>query len=651
MSKNFSYLQSSAKDLQRAFVAVLAQKKKVIEAVVALPSRDRNFQNVVVPLEISNGPLTDLACLLSFLSNVHTSAKLRATCMKLYVDLANDTRALYRNEALYQAFQDVAAKKEKLSDGERKLLHEMLVEEKLLGLELPPAERAQLAQMQEELTSLEQEYSNAINLWRDAITVKPEETEGLSKNFLSQLKKDSKGNYIVTIDYPQWMPFMQFAKHAGKRKELAQVALKRGGKANLERLFRMLQLRGRIAKLLGYKNHTAMKLELRMMKRDTNAVKFVKETATKVRPKALKYLKKLEALKKLDFEPNAKLDYYDLTYYAAQYFEKEHRVDLEKIRTFFPITRVTKGILKIYEQILGLKFTQKKDSHLWHATVQMYEVQDVATKKTIGHFFLDLHPREGKYTHAAVMPLEYARQEGGTWVLPAGSVVANFTAPTKDNPGYLTHREMTTYFHEFGHMMHLILSKAPNISHAATNVAWDFVEAPSQMLEFWMWDKNILKSLAKIPKGQEKDFDILIRNLLASEKVGSAYFVLNQLIFALTDLNLHTKDWANVEAVRKEFSKVKYELLGIPEYEKQMFLAGFGHMVGYDGGYYGYMWSKTIASDLFTVFEKLGIDSRVAGKRYREEILEPGGTADPSELIERFLQRKLNTNALIERVE
>lgn len=648
MPKN--YLQCSVQELERAYRFALEKKKKAIQQVIELPTVDRTFQNVVLPLEETEGALSDISCAASLLNNVHTDKKVREACMKLEVTISNELRALYRNKNLYAALKDVAAKKEKLAIQDARLLHEMIVGEKLLGLDLSDAERSKLAEMQERLTMLSQEYSNAINQWRDSIKVAPQETDGLSKTFLSQLPKDKEGNYIVTLDYPSLVPFMQLSKVATKRKELSQKAAVHGGKENLQRLFEMVKLRHSIAKLLGYKNHAEMKLQLRMIQNDRNALNFVSDLAKKVRPKALAYVKELTKLKQKDFGKASKLGYYDTAFYANQYFQQKYEVDFEKLREFFPIKRVIEGTFKIYENLLGLKFKEKKNFFSWHPKVRLFEVFDAKTKEVIGEFYFDLHPREGKYTHACISPLVFARRERGKWVKPSCVMIANFTEPTPGNPGYLSHKEISTFFHEFGHIMHMVLSKVPHYSQSGFNVAWDFAEAPSQMLEYWMSEKRMLEKLAVVPKSKRKEYDLLVQKLLASEKVGSAHFVLVQLVYSQVDLNIHTKMPKDLEEMRMQYARVMKKFVGIEPYKKQMFVAGWGHMNGYDAGYYGYMWSRVIAVDMFEQFEKTGLDSQVLGLKYRKEILEKGASEAPEVLVKKFLGRKFHSTAFLKRL-
>ncbi len=643
----------SAKELERAYRFALEKKKEAIKRVIELPTSERTFQNVVMPLEETEGELSDISCAASLLNNVHTDKKVREACMKLEVTISNELRALYRNENLYAALKDVAAKKEKLSVAHARLLHEMIVGEKLLGLDLVKAERSKLAEMQERLTTLSQEYSHAINQWRDAIKISPSETDGLSKNFLSQLPKDKDGNYIVTLDYPSLVPFMQLSAVAAKRKELSQKASKQGGKENLERLFEMVRLRHNIAKLLGYKNHAEMKLQLRMIQNDRSALSFVSDLAKKVRPKALSYLKELTALKQKELGKATKLEFYDTAYYANQYFQQKYKVDFEKLREYFPIKKVIEGTFEIYENLLGLKFQEKKNFFSWHPKVRLFEVVNATNGEMIGEFYLDLHPREGKYTHACISPLVFARQEKDKWIKPSCVMIVNFTEPTQNNPGYLSHKEISTFFHEFGHIMHMVLSKVPNCSQSGFNVPWDFAEAPSQMLEYWMSDKKMLEKLAVVPKAKRNVFDSLVEKLLASEKVGSAHFVLMQLVYSQVDLNIHTKLPKNLEEMRLQYFRVMKKFVGIEPYEKQMFLAGWGHMNGYDAGYYGYMWSRVIAVDMFEKFEKVGLNAKecqVLGMKYRKEILEKGASDAPEVLVKNFLGRKFNSGAFLKRL-
>jgi len=315
------------------------------------------------------------------------------------------------------------------------------------------------------------------------------------------------------------------------------------------------------------------------------------------------------------------------------------------VREYFPADVVIKGMFDVYSQILGVTYVEVPNAPVWSAGVKEYEVRDKKDNRLIGYFYTDFYPREGKYGHAAAFSLIKGRSEKGAYSYPIEAIVANLSAPTKDKPSLLPHKDVETMFHEFGHVMHGVLTRAPYSSLSGTSVTRDFVEAPSQMLENWVWEPAILEKISghytdhtkKLPKD-------LLQKMLAARDFQQGRFNTRQLTFGLFDLAIHT-DPGSID-VTKAYDEIFRELTGIDQAPNSHFPATFGHLMGgYDGGYYGYLWSKVYAQDMFTVFQKEGVLSAKAGARYRDNILAPGDMEDANVLLKKFLGREPNNKA------
>jgi thimet oligopeptidase len=307
-------------------------------------------------------------------------------------------------------------------------------------------------------------------------------------------------------------------------------------------------------------------------------------------------------------------------------------------------------MFEIYAKVLGLRFLEVQNADVWAPGVKLYEIREAQDNSFIAHFYTDFVPREGKYNHFAAFPLVAGRMVGGRYNPPVAAIVGNFAPPTDGKPSLFSHDEVETLFHEFGHIMHQTLTKAKYASLAGSSVARDFVEAPSQMLENWTWDKEMLKALSGHFKNSDKKLpDEIIEQLLMSRNFNKGYFFTRQLLFGIFDMTLHTetKPINDPTAIYKSLYK---ELTGIDPLPNTHFPAGFGHLMGYSAGYYGYLWSLVYADDMFTKFEKDGLLSSKVGERYRKTILERGDTKEAQTLIEEFLGRKPSNKAFFKKL-
>ncbi|EER09454.1 Thimet oligopeptidase, putative [Perkinsus marinus ATCC 50983] len=343
------------------------------------------------------------------------------------------------------------------------------------------------------------------------------------------------------------------------------------------------------------------------------------------------------------------LDSYDLSYYRNLVEEKNYSVDQLLIQEYFPFEHVLKTLLELYESILGLKFTRVTDQPVWHEDVVCLAVNDAADGHFIGYCYMDMFPRDGKYSHAALFPLQPNVVYNGKRSYGVCSLVCNFTKSTPKKPSLLTHDEVVTFFHEFGHCMHHICAENVKFAEfAGTSVEQDFVECPSQMLENWCWEKDILKRLSRHYKTQEPLPDDLIEKLIKSRDANEGINTQRQLVFDNFDQSIHGV--APPSDITSTFNDISLQTMGVRQQEGSHFPATFGHMCGYDAKYYSYLWAEVFADDLFlSKFKKPNnLLNPETGMEYRRTILSRGGAVDASEMLKEFLGREPNQDAFLE---
>ena len=416
----------------------------------------------------------------------------------------------------------------------------------------------------------------------------------------------------------------------------------------------LVKLRAELASLLGYKTFADYILEPRMAKNAATVAKFYNDLRPIVRKKAeLDWAEFKKA--KADETKNAKAEFYpwDYSYYKTLLQKKKYAVDGEKVAEYFPMERVVDGLFKTTQSLYDLTYkdvtadAKSLGFEIWHPDVKLFEVKDSASGDLIGHFFIDLYPRPGKYTHAACWGL-FSRKEwmDGKVSTPVAALVCNFTKPTAEKPSLLPHEEVETFFHEFGHVLHNLLTKANTNRFAGAAVARDFVEAPSQMFENWVWNAEVLNTFAAHYKTGEKLPKKLLDGMIAARNLGSGIETEHQFYYGLVDQAYHTAPGGDIDP-----TKISQELFPKVELYKEVpgvyYQASFGHLVGYEAAYYGYQWSLVYAQDMFQRFEELGLLNPKAGAYYREKILSRGGTMDEFAMLRDYLGREPKLDAFL----
>lgn len=646
-------------DFDKLLEKYFQNKKEIYTKVKSLKKEERNFGNTVLALENCSNAFDNIFHQIGFYSLTHQKKEYRDLVNNFEKELAKKSVDIEYDKDIYRAiveYKEGNYRKEKKNldreygVGSVKLFEDIFKGYERMGFNLPKSKQNKLKSLIKKLSEPTIDFSRNIDEYRDYILCSKEETKGLPEIFLNTLEKVD-GQYKITLEYPDMSAFLKYADSREKRKELVDKNYKRGGLKNLRLLEDIVELRDKKAKLLGYRNHVDYSVENRMIKSEVEAKKFVESLIEKLKLGAKKELLDLnkfsqENLK--EYKNIKKIFYYDQAYIANKLKEKKYNYESANLKEYFELEHTLKEIFSIFGELFSFTIKevldQKKRKILPAKEVRLYEFKDKNTKKVLAFLILDLFPREGKYTHAG-----HTRFLTGLNTIKIDAIICNFAKPSKTKNSLLSLDEVETFFHELGHALHSIFSKTIHFSQSGTNCDHDFVEVPSQLMENFLFEKVNLKRLAVHYK-TKKPLDVeTIQKIINGRNFLNSLTYLRQLIFAKFDLDLHSnkiqaKDSANYfNALNK-----KYFNFDLPK--DAIFPAGFGHLMGYDAGYYSYMWALVYADDFYSEFKKVLDDKKKlkeVGERYRREILEVGGSRKEMESAKKFLERKSNNKAFL----
>lgn len=625
--------------------------------VASLDDKTRTFQNTVEEIEHATAEFKQTVSPLVFMAYVSTNKDLRDEGFQCEEKTEQTGIETSLRKDLYKAFEafreNMKGDYASLSLPQRRLVEITDRDYRKSGLWLPDEKLNRLRELKKELASLETQFSKNLVEDKSSIAVTKEELSGTSEMFQQRLPKID-GLYIVKTTPADYFQFMQTADNSAARKRLYTAYSNRASSEEADNpglLKKALKLRNQIATLLGYKTWADYRMDGRMAKTSDTVNTFLISLKEKLATRNKEEFSELLKLKQADDSSATDIDLWDRRYYETKLKRQKYTVNEEEVRTYFPSHRVISGTFEIYSKLLGLEFKEVKNTDLWQENVKLFEIKDKASQALIGYFFADLYPREGKYQHAAAFTLRDGRAlQDGSYQTTISAIVANVNPPSEKVPSLMNHQEVETFFHEFGHIMHQTLTRAPYASFSGTSVARDFVEAPSQMFENWIWNENMLSLISGHYQDETKKLPTeLLQKLLNLSKVNQAIFYTRQIYLALLDLTLHTSG-DDVDPVMVDH-KLRLEIMGRPYPIYTHWVAGFGHLMGgYDSGYYGYLWSEVYAEDMFTKFLEAGLLNEDIGMKYRKTILEQGSSKNESELLKDFLGREPNADAFYKKL-
>ena len=618
--------------------------------LAAIPADRRDFTNTVRALEDAYTSYWFVPKNLSLLSYFHQDSAVRDAAANLETKGVDKKLSVFARKDVYKALKEYADTNPQLNHEDMRLLSKWLERFERAGMALSEKDAEAYAQLNTERLNKITRYNVNLNNYKDELVVGREELDGLGETYINRLERTKDGKYIVTLKYPDYNPFMSSAKSEKARKALQEKFARRGGKENVKLLEDTVELRRKQAALLGFKRYPDYVLPVRMAKNYETLEAFLKNLQKEVTPLAQKEMKAYLKLKEETTGQQAdEMTAWNLPYWSNQYKKKYYQVDDDKIKEYFPADKVISGMFEVFGSLFGITFTQA-DLPVWHPEVTVYQIKDKKTGELISNFYLDLFPRDGKYTHAATWSfVDRFELPDGQMQTPSVVIAANFTPAGNGMPSLLEHSEVETLFHEFGHVLQMSMATSKYATLTGDNVAWDYIEAHSQLLENWAWQPQVLKKISAHYKTGETLPDGLISSLVKSKNVGVAVAFLRQNFLGQYDLALHTA--AKRVDSTKLYAQMMHNISGIPMTKGTYPQASFGHIMSltdpYDVGYYVYAWSLVIAQDIFSRFEDEGLFNAELGAKLRKYIYTPGTVYDENEMVEKFLGRPYNDKAFL----
>lgn len=618
--------------------------------LAAIPADRRDFTNTVRALEDAYTSYWFVPKNLSLLSYFHQDSAVRDAAANLEAIGVDKKLSVFARKDVYKALKEYADTNPQLNHEDMRLLSKWLERFERAGMALSEKDAEAYAQLNTERLNKITRYNVNLNNYKDELVVGREELDGLGETYINRLERTKDGKYIVTLKYPDYNPFMSSAKSEKARKALQEKFARRGGKENVKLLEDTVELRRKQAALLGFKRYPDYVLPVRMAKNYETLEAFLKNLQKEVTPLAQNEMNAyLKLQEKTTGQQADEMTAWNLPYWSNQYKKKYYQVDDNKIKEYFPADKVISGMFEVFGSLFGITFTQA-DLPVWHPEVVVYQIKDKKTGELISNFYLDLFPRDGKYTHAATWSfVDRFELPDGHMQTPSVVIAANFTPAGNGTPSLLEHSEVETLFHEFGHVLQMSMATSKYATLTGDNVAWDYIEAHSQLLENWAWQPQVLKKISAHYKTGETLPDGLISSLVKSKNVGVAVAFLRQNFLGQYDLALHTA--AKRVDSTKLYAQMMHNISGIPMTKGTYPQASFGHIMSltdpYDVGYYVYAWSLVIAQDIFSRFEDEGLFNAELGAKLRKYIYTPGTVYDENEMVEKFLGRPYNDKAFL----
>lgn len=648
-NKAIDFNSLTADHLKQAADSIMVSTKNKLAKIYTIEASDRTFDNTMLALDDIYNDVDRVASIIYLMQSTHPDSLVRNVALEQSTEIEKFTNEMSLDEDLYKAVKAYAATEDAgtLKEGyKKKFVKEELEDFERNGFALSKEQRDTLKVIKDAMTELGNAFDNNIASYKDFLVVKENDMAGLPDDY-KNARKQPDGTYKVDLSYPSYFPFMKYAKSDDARKALYIKYNNRAADKNVEVLRHLLQKRKEMATLLGFDSYAAWQLQNRMAKTPATVWDFEHELSKSVKAKAdIDYQELMNVRDSRNIGKAGIIEPWQSSFINTILLEEKYQVDDNAIKEYFPLDASLDGLFQITQSLFSVTYKEVKNPSVWHKDVREFEVFD--GEKLIGRFYLDFFPRDDKYGHAACFGMIPGKSTPWGYQIPNATLVCNFPSPTDDKPSLMPHSQVRTLFHEFGHVLHQMLTTADLASQSGTSVARDFVEAPSQIFENWIWDYKSLLLFTKHYSTGDSLPKAMYDKMIAAKNVSSGLSAEGQILYGSLDMTLHNKfdpfGAGDVDGVLKELTT---ELTHYPYIEGTHMQAAFGHLNGYGASYYGYMWSKVYAEDMFSEFDKHGVLDKATGMKYRNIILAKGGSEEAMDLVKEFLGREPNNKAFL----
>lgn len=615
-----------------------------LNAIVTIPPGECTFENTVIAFDRIMTDYADAVCPLSLMGSVYPEAEVAAEGISCEESASVFATRVYTRRDLYDALREQTPR-----TPEESRLYDITIRDfEKNGLKLPEERLAAVREMKTTLSGLETQYSANLNNDITTLVFTVDELKGIPPSSMAAFQVTLQGTYQVTLKYPDYRAVMTYAKNEDTRRRMYVAYNNRQADTNTALLEKAIILRQKIASELGYATWADYRTKGRMAENTETVMAFLTGLQAPLKKKYAGEMADLLSIKQ-GIDPAATIvNPWDVAYLQEILKKERYAYDEEEVREYFPVDMVLQGLFDTYGSLFSIGFSEIEGAPVWSPEVRLFAVNNLATDDRIGYLYLDLYPREGKYGHFCAAEVISGRQNDDGYAVPVMAILGNFHKPEENRPSLLTIDEIETLFHETGHSMHFLLTRAPYGTLSGFNVEWDFVETPSQTLEEWVWDPEVLESISgHYTDPSQKIPEDLRDRIIASQSAGAGNLFSRLLLNSLEDMRFHTA--TGPVDVTEVWYQTHEEITGTRPPAGTHQPASFGHLMGgYDAGYYGYLWSKVYALNIVNAFKETGMTNRTLGMKFREEILSKGNMDDGMVLLERFLGKEPGPEALYE---
>jgi len=629
---------SDAASFERAMDARLAHARDTLAQLAAAKGQP-TFDNTLRPYDDVAMELDAVASQAGLIQAVHPDEAARKTAERISQKASALATELSLNRGVYDAINGLDVGR---ADAETKYyVQRTLRDFRLAGVDKDEATRKRIQELRDELVLVGQDFDR--NIRTDVRTVTASnagELNGLPADYIARHKPDAGGAIALTIDYPDSLPVFTYAKSEDLRKRMYMEFNNRAHPKNIEVLDKMISKRAELARLLGYADWANYITADKMVGSATKASDFIEKIVAASGPKAEREYQMVLKRKQQDVPGSTVVNGWESNYYSELVRNASYNFDSQSVRPYFPFDRVKQGLLDITSTLFGVTYRPLKDAPVWDRSVEAYEMLE--NGRLVGRFYLDMHPRPNKYNHAAHFGIRTGVAERQ---IPEAALVCNLPGGQPGDPGLMTHDDVVTFFHEFGHLVHSLLAGRHQwVGVGGISTEQDFVEAPSQLLEEWTWDPATLATFAKHYQTNEPIPAALVKQMRRASEFGKALGVRQQMVYAKLSLSIYDRDPKSVDttAMVKDLT-TKYR--PYPFVEGTHFQTSFGHLDGYSAVYYTYMWSLVISKDLLSHFDRANLLAPRVAHKYRDTILAQGGSKPAAALVRDFLGRPFEFKA------